>query len=91
MDAGAGGARAAQLFFVPRRDDRPSEARNLRQAGAAIEQVVNLITMRNASQRRREGGSNMMCVALVVDANYTAGRGVGKNREDADSGEEWKR
>ena len=51
--------------------------------------------MRNASQRRREGGSNMMCVALVVDANYTAGRGVGKNREDAaakaDSGEEWKR
>ena len=25
----------------------------------------------------------MMCVALVVDANYTAGRGVGKNREDA--------
>ena len=33
----------------------------------------------------------MMCVALVVDANYTAGRGVGKNREDADSGEEWKR
>lgn len=53
---GRGRARAAQLFFVPRRDDRPSEARNLRQAGAAIEQVVNLITMRNASQRRREGG-----------------------------------